>query len=196
MTHQADPGPETQLPGGGIDPGEGPLQALYREAREETGWSLGVLRKLGVYQRFTYMPEYDLWARKICHIYLCAPRLCLGPPTETGHTALWLSPEAALEAWSARVTSGSPRRFSGFDRKSLQCIQEPRPLRLAEGPPAAPQERVRGAQIRHQVPRGQPRPDIARSQFLAIMGQNHGTCSDTALGQGRSPVIQISPGPA
>ena len=97
MTLQDDPGPEIQLPGGGIDPGEGPVEALYREVREETGWSITVERRLGVYQRFTYMPEYDLWARKICHIYLCAPRLCLGPPAEAGHTALWMVPEAAVE---------------------------------------------------------------------------------------------------
>ncbi|HAW49319.1 MAG TPA: NUDIX hydrolase, partial [Roseovarius sp.] len=37
VTHQADPLPELQLPGGGIDPGESPVQALYREVFEETG---------------------------------------------------------------------------------------------------------------------------------------------------------------
>jgi len=98
MTFQDEPKPEIQLPGGGLDPGEGPLEALYREVREETGWSLSLKRKLGVYQRYTFMPEYDLWARKICHIYLCAPRLHLGPPSEPGHTVLFLNPEAAIEA--------------------------------------------------------------------------------------------------
>lgn len=90
VTEQSAPEPELQLPGGGIDAGETPLQALHREALEETGWRLRVRRKLGVYQRFAYMPDYDLWARKICHIYLCAPGLWLHPPTELGHRALWI----------------------------------------------------------------------------------------------------------
>ena len=36
VTYQAEPAPEFQLPGGGIDPGEPPLHALYREVIEET----------------------------------------------------------------------------------------------------------------------------------------------------------------
>lgn len=91
VTHQADPTPEFQLPGGGIDPGESPLHALYREVMEETGWKISAPRKLGVFRKFTYMPEYDLWAEKLCHIYLARPVRALGPPTEKGHTAIWMS---------------------------------------------------------------------------------------------------------
>ncbi len=96
LTEQADPGPEVQLPGGGIDPGESPVPALSREALEETGWSVRVLRRLGAYQRYTYMPEYDMWARKICHIYLCRTGICQGLPREPGHEAMICSPEAAV----------------------------------------------------------------------------------------------------
>lgn len=60
LTHQAAPIPEFQLPGGGIDPGESPLAALYREVMEETGWRIARPRRLGAFRRFTYMPEYDL----------------------------------------------------------------------------------------------------------------------------------------
>ncbi|MSU89533.1 NUDIX domain-containing protein [Rhodobacteraceae bacterium 2CG4] len=98
LTGQTRPRVEIQLPGGGIDPGETPVQALLREAREETGWTIRVRRRLGVYQRFTWMPEYRLWARKICHIYLCAPGLRLGPPHEVGHRALWMPPGRAVRA--------------------------------------------------------------------------------------------------
>lgn len=103
LTHQQEPRPEFQLPGGGIDPGEGPLTALHREAFEETGWSITAARRLGAYRRFTYMPEYDRWAEKICHIYLARPALRRGPPREAGHTAFWMS---GAEALSALANSG------------------------------------------------------------------------------------------
>ncbi len=91
-----DGGPEVQLPGGGIDPGEHPLAALHREVREETGWSIAGARRLGAYRRFTYMPEYDRWAEKVCHVYLARPVRRLGPPLETGHLALWAPMAAAV----------------------------------------------------------------------------------------------------
>ena len=97
LTHQSAPKPEFQLPGGGIDPGENPLPALHREVMEETGWSISGLRKHGVYRRFTYMPEYDLWAEKVCHIYRARPAIQLSPPTEPGHTAVWTNIETAIE---------------------------------------------------------------------------------------------------
>ena len=96
LTHQQDPHPEFQLPGGGIDPGEAPVPALHREILEETGWRAGRLTRVGAFRRFTYMPEYDLWAEKICHVYLGRPTLRFGPPTEPGHTAVWVSPRLAV----------------------------------------------------------------------------------------------------
>jgi 8-oxo-dGTP diphosphatase len=95
-THQAAPVPEFQLPGGGIDKGEQPIAALHREVFEETGWKIDVIRRIGAFRRFTYMPEYDLWAEKICTVYLARPVYSLGPPSEAGHTALWLPVEEAL----------------------------------------------------------------------------------------------------
>lgn len=95
LTHQDAPVPELQLPGGGIDRGEHPIAALHREVREETGWKIEITRRLGAFRRFTYMPEYDLWAEKLCTIYLARPIYRLSPPTEAGHTAVWLSAPAA-----------------------------------------------------------------------------------------------------
>ena len=96
LTHQAAPVPEYQLPGGGIDPGENPIAALHREVYEETGWHIGAVRHVGTFRRFTYMPEYDLWAEKVCSIYLALPILPLGPPSEAGHSAVWLPVTEAL----------------------------------------------------------------------------------------------------
>lgn len=97
LTHQANPTPEFQLPGGGIDPGEHPLPALHREVREETGWSIAAPRRLGAFRRFTYMPEYAIWAEKICTIYLARPVRALSNPTEAGHTAVWANLHDAVE---------------------------------------------------------------------------------------------------
>jgi len=96
VTHQAEPVPELQLPGGGIDPGESPLRALFREVREETGWAIARPRRLGTFRRFTFMPEYDLWAEKICTVYLADPVRPRGAPSEPGHSALWISAEHAM----------------------------------------------------------------------------------------------------
>ncbi len=87
---------EVQLPGGGINAGESHLPALHREVLEETGWHIGTPRRLGAFRRFTYMPEYDKWAEKICHIYLARPTLCMGPPVESEHEAIWLTPDDAI----------------------------------------------------------------------------------------------------
>lgn len=96
LTHQDAPEPEIQLPGGGIDPGESPVQALVREVHEETGWKIARPLRLGAYRRFTYMPEYDLWAEKLCLIYMARPVVCYGDPVEAGHTALWMTQDEAL----------------------------------------------------------------------------------------------------
>ena len=97
LTHQEEPEPEIQLPGGGVDPGESPLRALHREVMEETGWSIGAPRRLGAFRRFVYMPEYDLWAEKVCLIFVAHPVRAVGPPTEPGHTVMWAAPSIAAE---------------------------------------------------------------------------------------------------
>lgn len=90
VTHQSEPTPEFQLPGGGIDAGESPIRALHREVFEETGWSIARPVRLGAFRRFTFMPEYDRWAEKLCTIYAARPVRRLGPPSEPGHRAVWL----------------------------------------------------------------------------------------------------------
>ncbi|MGR3662034.1 MAG: NUDIX hydrolase [Paracoccaceae bacterium] len=97
VTHQAEPAPEFQLPGGGIDAGESSIQALHREVFEETGWSIKAPRKVGAFRRFVYMPEYDMWAEKVAHVFLATPVRSHGEPTEVGHRAVWMSAEMAVE---------------------------------------------------------------------------------------------------
>jgi 8-oxo-dGTP diphosphatase len=87
LTHQQAPWSEFQLPGGGVDPSEPPLHALHREVFEETGWRIDRPRQVQAHRRFTYMPDYDLWAEKICTIYLARAVRALAAPSEAGHTA-------------------------------------------------------------------------------------------------------------
>jgi 8-oxo-dGTP diphosphatase len=43
------------------------------------------------------MPEYDLWAEKLCHIYLARPVRPHSVPSEPGHTAIWTPASVACE---------------------------------------------------------------------------------------------------
>ncbi len=97
LTHQDIGYDEVQLPGGGIDAGEGPLTALHREAYEETGWKIAPVRKLGTYRNFVYMPEYDRHAEKTCHIYHCHAVCKISEPIEPGHQAIWADAKTALQ---------------------------------------------------------------------------------------------------
>ena len=84
----SEDGDEILLPGGGVDQNEHMTHALVRECYEETGWKVLPVRRLGAYQRFVFMPEYNLWAHKVCHIYLCRGIYPISSPTEKKHVAL------------------------------------------------------------------------------------------------------------
>ncbi len=98
VTYQHAPHDEFQLPGGGIDAGESPVSALHREVYEETGFTMSAPRRLGAFRRFTYMPEYDMWAEKVCSIYVARPAVRIGPPLEAEHEAVWMPVEVAAKA--------------------------------------------------------------------------------------------------
>lgn len=118
LTLQDDPGPEFQLPGGGIDPGEHAIPALHREVMEETGWTMALERRLGAFRRFTYMPEYDLWAEKLCTVYLARPVSQISPPTEPGHSAVWAPAEAA---WRILGNAGDRHFMEALLRSSVRA---------------------------------------------------------------------------
>ena len=98
LTAQIDGVVDIQLPGGGVDPGESALPALHREVFEETGWTIAGPRRLGAFRRFVFMPEYDLWAEKVCHVYVARPVRQVSAPTEPWHETLILDAADAVAA--------------------------------------------------------------------------------------------------
>lgn len=82
---------DLQLPGGGIDHGETPIRALHREVLEETGWKISKPRHFATFRRFVFMPEYNKWAEKICHIFVARPTLRVSEPIEKLHEVRWMS---------------------------------------------------------------------------------------------------------
>lgn len=103
LTRQARSEEPLQLPGGGIDPGEHPVQALHREVFEETGWRIAAPVRVGAARRFVYMPEYRMWAEKLCTVYLAHPAQRLGAPAEAGHDPEFVATRDASAALSNPV---------------------------------------------------------------------------------------------
>jgi 8-oxo-dGTP diphosphatase len=98
LTAQVSNFVDIQLPGGGIDPGESPIRALHREVMEETGWRIATPKRLGAFRRFIFMPEYDLWAEKVCHIYTAKPTHQIAEPLESSHFNTVMDPTEAVIA--------------------------------------------------------------------------------------------------
>ena len=107
LTAQSAPLPDLQLPGGGVDDGESPLQALHREVLEETGWGIAAPRRIGAFRRFAFMPEYGLWAEKVCTVFVARPTRPCAPVREPHQWPCWLTVEDAL----ARLGNAGDRHF-------------------------------------------------------------------------------------
>ncbi|WP_424985766.1 NUDIX domain-containing protein [Microbulbifer sp. S227A] len=115
LTRQCDPDPDLQLPGGGVDPGESPVVALHREVYEETGWHIARPRRVGAFRRFAYLPDYDLWAEKMCLVYVATPTMRIGPPTEPLHEPIWSTPRQAAQS----LGSTGDRHFASLLARSI-----------------------------------------------------------------------------
>jgi 8-oxo-dGTP diphosphatase len=82
---------------------------------EETGYLIHSARRLGMFHRYTYMPEYDVFAQKLCHVYVARLGPCRGAPTEAGHTAVFLPWDVAAE----RLAVSGDRHFLRLARAAL-----------------------------------------------------------------------------
>ena len=75
------------IPGGGIEKGENPKQAALREAREETGFKVKIIKPLGIYQIL------DRKGKKLRRTYLFEGRVISGQfkPEFPGCLGRWFS---------------------------------------------------------------------------------------------------------
>jgi 8-oxo-dGTP diphosphatase len=85
------------LPGGGIEKGESPEQALRREIQEEIGMKMKILRRLGEASQYLYSRIEKRAFNKIGNFFVAELVGPQGEATETEHWLVWLTHEKALK---------------------------------------------------------------------------------------------------
>jgi 8-oxo-dGTP diphosphatase len=82
------------LPGGGLEEGESPVEALHREVLEETGFEIEAPERLTRVCQYMISQSENTAYAKDCHIF--SARTVAQP--EAGHCELrWVSPEEAID---------------------------------------------------------------------------------------------------
>ena len=100
------------LPGGGSDLGESPEETLRREVREECGYAITGLRRLGEAVEFIFAKQEQRYFQKQGVFFFATPGECLPHEPEADHTLLWLAPRAAVKQLSHQSHAWVVRRVA------------------------------------------------------------------------------------
>jgi 8-oxo-dGTP diphosphatase len=92
------------LPGGGQDKDESPEEAAVREAYEECGLRIRILRRIGVADELVYALDEATYFRKRC-TFFTAELLQQDGPGEADHHLVWIASDVAR----AQLEHGSQR---------------------------------------------------------------------------------------
>jgi 8-oxo-dGTP diphosphatase len=100
------------LPGGGVDHGELPEQAVEREAREECGLVVRVVATIGRAIEFVHSPSESACFEKRSAFFV-ADVAGLATKTELDHVLVWATADDALAALSHESQRWAVRRHLG-----------------------------------------------------------------------------------
>ena len=84
-------GPETMLPGGGIDDGEDARTAVVREIMEETGFAATIESKIGDANEYVFLPKQHRNVNKISSFYLAYVDGAANPDVVPEHEPVWIT---------------------------------------------------------------------------------------------------------
>jgi 8-oxo-dGTP diphosphatase len=126
------------LPGGGIEPGESPQEALAREIREESGRQIEIGDLFAQATQFVFAPGEGYFA-KHCAFFTAIFRDVIATPAEPDHQLVWLAPHEAARKLNHASQAWALARALGLQHAACAILIQEGKILLGK---RAPFERV------------------------------------------------------